>query len=143
MSKYITEQTKNYNCSPTSLFNLGVWLGEEYKLKELEKKCKTNRKGTKDPVFEKALRSLWKGKITVIHLKRCPYDILLQELSNPNCAVIVSHMTNDREWHHSFWTGTRKGYNHFLPKMSIKCAIETTSLQGDLPEFYLIYERPN
>ena len=98
-------QTTDYNCSPTALYNVFVWLFGESPLTidEWMVECKTTKDGTYDEDLERAIKKFLGDRL--IKKLKSPKRTDLEKFFCGNRAAILSffepweELPRDNEWH--------------------------------------------
>lgn len=131
LPRYLIQQD-DHSCSPVAVTNAILWAHNCNKYNTLckvvytdtYKQCKTAKDGTYDSDMEKTLR--WSGKVgkyngqwhrtdsfKVRKPRKFDVELVTKHLTDPDKAIIMSHIEpwdDAREWHHSFWAGSRLGF---------------------------------
>ena len=85
-------QTDDYTCSPTALYNIGVWLRDIYYFTNLASLCKTDESGTDDRCFELVLRQLWKEQLSIVKKRDINEDDIKDHLDASSTAILLAHI---------------------------------------------------
>jgi hypothetical protein len=104
-------QAEEETCAPVALMNLASWAGRMADFREMAALCGTDKDGTDDEAFFRAMDALKPALcFTWVDSRMMPAAKLGSYLSFDSNAALVSHLDRSGDWHWSFWHASWKGH---------------------------------